>query len=47
MADEDYGDYYELSDEDDSKPCPKCHGRGCAIDGFPCEYCDGEGTLLL
>jgi hypothetical protein len=31
--------------DDNPLKCPKCHGRGRAMEGWPCEYCDGLGYL--
>lgn len=40
---EDFADDY---DKDDGRyPCPNCNGRGRAMEGWPCEECDGFGYL--
>jgi len=31
--------------EDDTVPCPKCHGSGLEWEGWPCYFCEGMGTL--
>lgn len=37
--DADYERYQEMPN------CPECNGRGNAMEGWPCEYCDGTGRI--
>jgi len=36
-----------LDDECPTRECPKCHGRGREMEGWPCEFCEGMGTLEI
>lgn len=36
-----------LDDDIPTTNCPKCHGSGHTIEGWPCEYCDGYGVLEI
>jgi len=37
-------EYWEEPDEPDVV-CPRCNGSGLEWEGWPCEYCEGIGTL--
>lgn len=42
-------DWSEMLDESDTDwrrvTCDECGGKGRAVEGWPCEYCDGEGHI--
>jgi hypothetical protein len=27
--------------------CPRCHGSGITVEGFDCEFCDGDGYIEI
>lgn len=34
-----------LEEDGPDLKCPKCNGSGNEMEGWPCEFCEGLGTL--
>lgn len=46
MSDKDEDLYeYDPEESEASVECPHCNGSGLEWEGWPCEYCEGVGTL--
>ncbi len=39
--------YADDGDAREERTCPECHGRAYDRSGLPCDFCYGEGVILI